>query len=605
YDTKNAGTGKTLTASGTVNDGNSGNNYTYTFVTDTTGVINTAALTVTASNGSKTYDGLAYTGGNGVGYTGFVNGETSSVLGGTLAYTGTSQGATNAGSYVITPGGQTSGNYTITFANGALTVNPAALTITAQTNTKTYDGNTSVVTAPTITSGTLFGTDTANFSETYDNQNAGTAKTLTASGTVNDGNSGNNYTYTFITDTTGVITPAALTVTADNKSKTYGDANPALTATYSGLKGSDTSSVVSGLTLNTTAATGSNVGSYTITAADGTATNYTITYNNGALTVTPAALTITADNQTKVYGDANPALTATYSGLKGTDTSAVVSGLNISTTATTGSNVGSYTITAANGTATNYIISYVNGILLVTAAPSIITPAPVTITAAPVATTASYTNVIQEGLGNFGGNELNEQAAPPAKFEGVYASADSSVFTFTENGLMPLIRDEQILESKHLHLIVKRDGNPAIVEGEAKKKEEVKDWDKDDKKKGKKKETKENKKDAKDAAPDTGRDGDFAHKDDTKDANDAKKHVKKDKEEVEDKKDAPDTGRDGDFAHKDDAKDANDAKRHVKKDKKEVEVEKTDEERARGRDYSGEDAKKDAKDSAPDANTKD
>ena len=37
YDTKNVGTGKTLTAAGSVNDGNSGNNYTVTFVTDTTG----------------------------------------------------------------------------------------------------------------------------------------------------------------------------------------------------------------------------------------------------------------------------------------------------------------------------------------------------------------------------------------------------------------------------------------------------------------------------------------------------------------------------------------------------------------------------------------
>ncbi len=51
---------------------------------------------------------------------------------------------------------------------------------------------------------------------------------------------------------------------------------------------------------------------------------------------------------------------------------------------------------------------------------------------------------IQEGLGNFGGNELNEPAAPPTKFEGVYASANSSVFTFTETCLMPLIRDERI-----------------------------------------------------------------------------------------------------------------------------------------------------------------
>ena len=89
---------------------------------------------------AKTYDGLAYGGGNGVSYTGFVNGESNAVLGGTLGYSGTSQGAVNAGSYVITPGGLTSSNYAISFVNGALTVNKAALTITANDDAKTYDG---------------------------------------------------------------------------------------------------------------------------------------------------------------------------------------------------------------------------------------------------------------------------------------------------------------------------------------------------------------------------------------------------------------------------------------------------------------------------------
>ena len=51
------GSGKTLTASGVVNDGNGGANYSYSFVTDTTGVINPRALTVTAQTDTKTYDG--------------------------------------------------------------------------------------------------------------------------------------------------------------------------------------------------------------------------------------------------------------------------------------------------------------------------------------------------------------------------------------------------------------------------------------------------------------------------------------------------------------------------------------------------------------------
>ncbi|MBN2654578.1 MAG: filamentous hemagglutinin N-terminal domain-containing protein [Nitrospirae bacterium] len=90
--------------------------------------VNKAALTITSNNASKTYDGLAYSGGNGVTYSGFVNSETSAVLGGLLSYGGTSQGAVNAGTYAITPGGLTSSNYTLSFVDGVLTISDAAFT---------------------------------------------------------------------------------------------------------------------------------------------------------------------------------------------------------------------------------------------------------------------------------------------------------------------------------------------------------------------------------------------------------------------------------------------------------------------------------------------
>ncbi len=87
------------------------------------------ALGIAANNDSKTYNGLGYTGGNGVTYSGFVNSETLAVLGGTLVYGGTSQNSTNAGTYTIAPSGQTSGNYTISYTNGTLTINQAASVI--------------------------------------------------------------------------------------------------------------------------------------------------------------------------------------------------------------------------------------------------------------------------------------------------------------------------------------------------------------------------------------------------------------------------------------------------------------------------------------------
>ncbi len=102
--------------------------------------INPALLTVTAEADSKSYDGLAYNGGNGVTYNGFVSGETSDVLGGSLTYGSTSQGAVNAGSYVITPSGYTPGNYSFNYNSGTLTVNKATLTVIAVADSKTYDG---------------------------------------------------------------------------------------------------------------------------------------------------------------------------------------------------------------------------------------------------------------------------------------------------------------------------------------------------------------------------------------------------------------------------------------------------------------------------------
>lgn len=96
-------------------------------------------LTVTASNFVKTYDGNAYTGGNGVTLSHSI-GEMG--LNGTLVYGGSAQGVVNAGSYAITPTGWYSDQqgYDITTVSGTLTVNPAALTASADFLSKRQGG---------------------------------------------------------------------------------------------------------------------------------------------------------------------------------------------------------------------------------------------------------------------------------------------------------------------------------------------------------------------------------------------------------------------------------------------------------------------------------
>src|SRR5208282_1786620 len=108
-----------------------------------------------------------------------------------------------------------------TTATTTANITARPITVTAATSTKVYDGTTSAAATPTITTGSLATGDTANFIETYASKNVGTSLTLTPSGAVNDGNGGANYTVTFVTNTTGVITTRAITVTAATNTKIY------------------------------------------------------------------------------------------------------------------------------------------------------------------------------------------------------------------------------------------------------------------------------------------------------------------------------------------------------------------------------------------------
>jgi uncharacterized protein (DUF2147 family) len=155
----NAGNGKAVSVSAVGLSGTDAANYTLASTTaSSTANIDRAGLTITANNASKTYDGQAYSGGNGVTYSGFVNSENAAVLGGTLGYAGTGQGAQNAGTYTLTPQGLTSGNYTIAFNNGTLAIAQKALTLSAS---KTYDGSTGLSGAVSFTG--LVGSETLGY----------------------------------------------------------------------------------------------------------------------------------------------------------------------------------------------------------------------------------------------------------------------------------------------------------------------------------------------------------------------------------------------------------------------------------------------------------
>lgn len=382
YDTKTIGTGKMLTPSVVISDGNSGANYNVTFVNDTTGIINQRAITVTAQSDSKTYDSTTAASTAPTITSGSLAGSDTSSFTQTYdtQHVGSNKTLTPSGSV---SDGNSGANYSITFVPDTVgTITPASLTITAQTNTKTYDASTTASATPSVTG--LLGSDSAsNLSETYDTATAGSGKTLSvASYTINDGNSGGNYSVSTLDDTTGVINTQALTITASDFSKIY-DASAfsgGNGVTYSGFVTGEDSSVLGGtLSYGGTSQGATGVGSYVIAPSGLTSPNYAITFVNGTLTVTQAALTVTADDQTKVYGNANPSLTASITGFVGGETlgtSDVTGSAVLSTSATTNSNVGSYAITAATGTlaSTNYSFgTFTDGTLSITQRPITVT----------------------------------------------------------------------------------------------------------------------------------------------------------------------------------------------------------------------------------------
>ncbi|RAJ76762.1 gliding motility-associated-like protein [Chitinophaga dinghuensis] len=302
-----AGNGYNITPAGLTS-----NNYDIAFANGNL-TIHKAGLTITANDASKTYDGIAYTGGNDVTYAGFVNHEDKTQLGGTLSFTGTAQGAIHAGSYVITPGNLTATNYDIDYKNGTLNINKAPLIITAINATKTYNGLAYTGGNNVTYTGLVNGESAAVLSGilSYGGSsqgaiNAGTGYTITPSGL-----NSNDYTISY---QNGILTisPAPLTIEADNAHKCEGLANPALTLNYTGFVNGETALVLTpGANISTSAGQTSAAGAYPIQVSGAGSSNYQITYKNGTLTVYPSPVaTISASATTLCGPDASSLLIA-------------------------------------------------------------------------------------------------------------------------------------------------------------------------------------------------------------------------------------------------------------------------------------------------------
>ena len=163
------------------------------------------------------------------------------------------------------------------------------------------------------------------------------------------------------------VTRAPLTVTVAPRSKVYGAPLPALGGTITGVVNNDPIEP----SYATAATQSSPAGTYPITASlvdpRGRAVNYDVTITPSTLTVTRAALTITANSVSSQYSDPIPQLTATFTGLVLGETPAVLAGtLSLQTTATKDSAPGVYPIVASGLSSPNYDIAFLSGSVTIT-----------------------------------------------------------------------------------------------------------------------------------------------------------------------------------------------------------------------------------------------
>lgn len=318
--------------------------------------VSPALLTITADDKAK-LSGEAdpvFT----VRYEGFVNNETQNNLTGTLSYTKEADGT----GFLIVPAGLTSINYAITFVKGKLTEGNVAF---AAIN-KTYGD-------AAFNPGAR---NTANETPAYTIADAAVATMLNGNSVQIQGAGVTNITAAFpngdIETTSITVAQKAVIITVDSKTRMYAQANPQFTVTYNGLvNGETTPAYTTQPALTTTASDDAPVGKYAITASGAISGNYKFTYVPAVLTITQATLMVKADDQSKIYGQANPALTITYTGLAAHDNGDALNLQTvIATAATAASKVGTYPITLSGlANTTNYRVTYTGGLLSVTPAP--------------------------------------------------------------------------------------------------------------------------------------------------------------------------------------------------------------------------------------------
>ena len=327
-------------------------NYTLTYVGASL-TIGAKAITVTAAAKSKTFGDAdpALT------YTFSPTLQTGDTFTGSL----TRLSGENVGTYAISRGTLAlSSNYALSYVSADLTIGKKTVTVTAAAKTKTFGDADPALTytfAPALQTGDTFTGSLSRQPGEAVGTYAITRGTLALNG---------NYTLTY-NGANLTITSKVITITAVAKSKTYGDADPALTYVFS--PAIPTGTIITG---SLTRVAGENAGTYAINQGSLTLSgNFTLAYVGADLTINKAVLTVSANNAVMCQSDGFQNFGVTYTGFKAGDTENSL-GTKPTVSTTANRNVaGTYVLVPSNGGSDNYAFIYVNGSLVINALPQV------------------------------------------------------------------------------------------------------------------------------------------------------------------------------------------------------------------------------------------
>jgi len=301
----------------------------------------------------------------------------------TVSYSVAITGGAQAGNYIFSSAVPNASGSTLSWSGTtSATIIQRHINVTAQTDTKVYDGNTSSDKIPVVDALQIGDILTTTGTQTYDNETVGTGKALTASGTViADGNSGNNYVISYVSSNLGTISTRSITISVTaGQTKVYGDANPG-SYTYSVTSGS----LANGDTFTGTIsrASGESAGTYavgkgTLTIVEGSTNkevNYAVTFVGADFEITKRPITLLANDRSKIYGETLGLGTTEFALTSGTlaagGTETVTSVTLTSAGAINTAPAGTYSVTASNATGSggflesNYDVTYSTGTLTV------------------------------------------------------------------------------------------------------------------------------------------------------------------------------------------------------------------------------------------------